>query len=73
MFSYEPFCFADKYIPSPNEKMCNLLFIHPILFLTMGKYLLYVTFYYMTSKNITFELYICILKSLKLAQFLISQ
>lgn len=25
MFSYEPLCFADKYIPSPNEKMWNLL------------------------------------------------
>lgn len=69
MFSYEPLCFADKYVPSPNEKMCNLLFTQAILFLTMTKYLLYVMFYCMTNENVTFELYICILRSLKLAAF----
>lgn len=62
MFS-ESLCFADKYGPSPNEKMCNLLFTRAILFLTMTKYLLYVTFYCMANKNTTFELYICILKA----------
>lgn len=71
MFSSEPLCFADKCVPSPNGKMCNLLFIQAILFLTMTKYLLYVMLYCVTNENITFELYICILRSLKLAPFLI--
>lgn len=71
MFCSEPLCFADKCVPSPNGKMCNLLFIQAILFLTMTKYLLYVMLYCVTNENITFELYICILRSLKLAPFLI--
>lgn len=71
MFSYEPLCFADKCVPCPNGKMCNLLFIQAILFLTMTKYILYVMLYCVTNENIKFELYICILRNLKLALFLI--
>jgi len=71
MFSCEPLCFADKYVPAPNEKMCNLLFTQAILFLIMTKYLLYIIFYCMTNENATFKLYICILRSLKLSHFLI--
>lgn len=32
MFSYKPLCFADKYIPSPNEKMWSLLLTQAVFF-----------------------------------------
>lgn len=72
MFSYKPLCFADKYIPSPNEKMWSLLLTQAVFFfLRMTKYLLHVIRYCMANEKATFELYICILRSLKLAPLLI--